>query len=413
MTRTDTLGGAFARYWVAVAISAFGSAVTAVAMPVLVVQVLHATPVQVGIVNATQILPYAVIGLFAGVVVDRTARRPLAIWASVGRAIVLGLIPVLWALGMLEIWTLAALLFLFGSFSVFGFAATQSLLPSLVSKGQLLRANGRLDQTDAAAQTAGPALGGALVGLLGAPLAILVDAASYLTDAVLLLFVRVAEPPRERTRRRVWADIREGLHWVYGHRTLRALAVSAQVWFFANSLVLTAFAIFALRTLDLSPAVYGLLFAASGVAAFVGATFAPRAGHRYGEGPVIVVAMALYPVAWMAVALAPHGGGPASIAVIAAALVVHGFAGGLSNANEMGYRQAVTPDEQLGRTNATMRSANRTVAAVGAVAGGALIALLGPTVALWCGVAVYTAALAIALFSPMRTARVDRPAEAV
>ncbi len=186
--------GAFARYWAAAAISSFGTAVTAVAMPVLVVQVLGASPLQVGLVSAAQFLPYGLLGLFAGVYVDRWRRKQTLIWASVGRALSLGAIVVLWLTGVLQIWMLVLALLAFGSFSVFGFAATQSLLPRLVRREDLVTANARLDQTDAAAQTLGPTLGGGLVGLLGAPIAIAVDAVSYLIEAVLVAGVKVTDP---------------------------------------------------------------------------------------------------------------------------------------------------------------------------------------------------------------------------
>jgi MFS family permease len=162
----------FARYWTAAAVSSFGSAVTAVAMPVLVVQLLGATPFEVGVVNAAQFVPYALLGLIAGVYTDRWRRKPVLVWASVGRALSLGVIPVLWLIGVLQIWILVVALLLFGAFSVFGFAATQSLLPRLVPRARLVPANARLDQADAAAQALGPAIGGGLVGLLGAPAAI-------------------------------------------------------------------------------------------------------------------------------------------------------------------------------------------------------------------------------------------------
>ena len=158
----------FPRYWTADAISSLGSAVTAVAMPVLVVKLLRATPFEVGVVNAAQFVPYALLGLIAGVYTDRWRRKPVLVWASVGRALSLGAIPILWLTGVLQIWILVIALLLFGAFSVFGFAATQSLLPRLVPRARLVPANARLDQTDAAAQTLGPAIGGGLVGLLGA-----------------------------------------------------------------------------------------------------------------------------------------------------------------------------------------------------------------------------------------------------
>ena len=180
-------------------------------MPVLVIQLLHATPFEVGVVNAAQFVPYALLGLIAGVYTDRWRRKPVLVWASVGRALCLGMIPILWLIGVLHIWILVIALLLFGAFSVFGFAATQSLLPRLVPRARLVPANARLDQTDAAAQTLGPAIGGGLVGLLGAPAAITVDAISYLVDAALNASIRVDEPRPDSRSRNLRAEIRDGL----------------------------------------------------------------------------------------------------------------------------------------------------------------------------------------------------------
>src|SRR5882757_3900339 len=220
-------GSMFVRYWTAAAISSFGSAVTAVAMPVLVVQLLGATPLEVGVVNAAQFVPYAVLGLIAGVYTDRWRRKPVLVWASVGRALSLSAIPALWLTGVLQIWMLVIALLLFGSCSVFGFAATQSLLPRLVPRAQLVSANARLDQADAAAQTLGPAIGGGLVGLLGAPVVIAVDALSYLVDAALNASIRIDEPRPDSGTRNLRLEIRDGLRWTYRHRTLGTRAVRA------------------------------------------------------------------------------------------------------------------------------------------------------------------------------------------
>ena len=181
----------FRSYWSAATVSSFGSAVSAIAVPVLVVTVLHATPFEVGLVNAAQFLPYAVFGLVIGAFVDRFRRKPLLVWASVGRGVTLGAIPVLWTTGLLTLWVTAAALFVFGMLSVVGSAATQSLLPRIVPRPLLLAANARVDQSEAAAQTVGPALGGVLVGLVTAPVAIAVDAVSYVVDAVLVAQVHV------------------------------------------------------------------------------------------------------------------------------------------------------------------------------------------------------------------------------
>jgi MFS family permease len=146
-----------------------------------------------------------------------------------------------------QIWILVVALLLFGAFSVFGFAATQSLLPRLVPRARLVSANARLDQTDAAAQTLGPAIGGGLVGLLGAPVAITVDAISYLIDAALNAGIRVDEPRPDSRNRDLRAEIRDGLRWTYADRTLGPLAVSAHVWFLANGAATTVLSKTALR----------------------------------------------------------------------------------------------------------------------------------------------------------------------
>jgi MFS family permease len=387
-------GAPLGRYWAAATISSFGTAVTTVAMPVLVVQELKASAFSVGVVNAAQFVPYAVLGLIAGVYADRWRRQRILVWSSVGRSATLGALPVLWACGALEVWTLVMLLLAFGAFSVFAFAATQSLLPRLVPRGRLVEANARLDQSDAAAQTLGPALGGGLVGLLGAPVAIAVDAVSYLLDAVLNTGLRVRETPADRiVQRNLRREIGEGLRWTYRHPTLAPLAVSTHVWFVANSAGFTALAIVALRQMGLSAFAFGLLVACSGIAGLVGATAAPTIGRGLGTGPAIIATRAVYPVAWLLVAAAPDV--PAGVVLLGAALLLQGLAMGVENANDTGYWQLVTPDELLGRANATRRSVNRSAGALGAVLGGTALTIFDETLTLIGVVAVFGVSAAV------------------
>jgi len=398
----------FLSYWSAATVSSFGSAVSAVAVPVLVVTVLHASPFEVGLVNAAQFLPYALFGLLVGAYVDRFRRKPLLIWASVGRGACLGTIPVLWLTGLLNLWVTAAALFVFGILSVVGFAATQSLLPRIVPRPLLLAANARVDQSDAAAQTVGPALGGVLISIVTAPIAIALDAMSYFVDAVLIARVRVVEQmPARQAGTRLRSDIADGLRWTYGHPMLAPLALSTHLWFLANAAGLTVFATLALRTLALPAVVYGAIIAVSGVAMLVGATAAPRLGTRFGAGRTIIAARAAYPIAWAAITLATVGidvATPlATVVVLFVAFAVHGVAAGCENANEMSLRQTVTPDALLGRVNGTMRSANRTLAAVGAVGGGALITVAGDGFALLAVTLVFAGAVVVATCSPLRT----------
>lgn len=390
----------FVRFWTAAAISSLGTAVTAVAMPVLVIQVLGATPLEVGVVNAAQFVPYAVLGVVAGAYTDRWRRKPILVWASLGRAVSLGAIPILWWAGTLQIWMLVAALVVFGGFSVFGFAATQSLLPRLVPRARLVSANARLDQTDAAAQTLGPAIGGGLVGLLGAPVAIVVDAASYVIDAVLNASVTVEEPRSRPGRRNLRAEIRDGMQWMYRHRTLGRLAASTHIWFLANGAAVTVLSLLALRSLGFSGYTFGLLLAIFGLASLAGASAAPWTGSRVGPSRVVVFARAAYPAAWLIVATAPANA--AGDVMLFVALGLLGFTAGVENSNEMGYWQALTPDHLLGRVNATRRSVNRTMGAIGALVAGLAVGSVGDRVTLVVVVFVFAAAALTVALSPLR-----------
>lgn len=395
------LSGRFGRFWLAATISSFGTAVSSVALPVLLVQVLGASATEVGLVNAAQFVPYAVLGLVAGVFVDRWRRKPVLVVSSLGRALCLAGVPALWLAGRLGTWSLAVLLMGFGAFSVFGFAASQSILPTLVERAALVRANARLDQSDTAAQTVGPLVGGGLVGVLGAPIAIAIDAASYVVEACLTAGLRVEERPAEPTERpRLLAQVKEGLGWTYQHVSLGPLAVSTHVWFLASSASGTVLSLLALRTLGLSPLAFSLLVACGGVTGLVGASIAPAVGRWLGPGPTIVGARLLYAVTWLIVAVAL--GTPAATWALFVSLALHGLAAGVENSNEMGYWQALTPDGLLGRVNATRRSMNRTVAVLGSVLGGVCLAQFGDRATLLGIVAAFSAATAVVAFSPLR-----------
>lgn len=394
----------FGRFWATNTLGAFGATAMAVALPVLVVVVLDADPVQVGLVNAAQFVPYAVLGLVAGVFVDRWRRRTTLVVASLGRALSLAAIPFLWVLDLLSVGSLIALLLLFGSFSVFGFAAAQSFLPRLVPRHRLLRANAQLDQGEAAAQTAGPTLAGFLVQWLGAPVVLLINAITFVVDAVVVASIGVEETPNRR-RGFILRDIGEGLRATYRHPILLPLSLSTHVWFVANAASLTILSLFVLRTLDLGAALFGLLVSVVGAATLVGASFAERLGTRFGEGATIAGSRVAYPLAWAGVGLVPVVGGTGGTVLLFVALAIGGLAAGVENANEMSYRQQAVPDGLLGRVNATGRSVNRSAGAIGAILGGVLAASFGESTSIWVVVILFSIAAGIAILSPVRSAR--------
>ena len=298
----------FGRVWTAATISGFGSYVTTLAVQVLIVVTLHEGAGGVGLVSSARWLPYLLLGLLAGVVIERSRRRPLLIATDVGRGLLLIAVPLLALAHRLSLSVLMGFMAVFGLMSLVGDAAAQSFLPRVVPAHQLTAANARLDQSDAVAQTSGPALAGGLISVLGAPVAVLIDAASYLTSALLLLGISTVEPPRRPVSLRgIRAEATESLRWVYSHPTLRPLALNTHGWFLCNAAAGAVLAPFALRTLGLSPCGLGVAMAVAGVGGLIGSLGATRLGAALGAGRVVIASRAGTAAAWALVGLStPH-----------------------------------------------------------------------------------------------------------
>jgi MFS family permease len=401
----------FLSFWLAGTVSEFGTYVTTIALQVLVVLTLSGTATDVGLVNASRWLPYLLFGLIVGALVDRRKRKPILVFADLSRGILLGLIPLLWILHWLNLPVLMIFVGIFGVFSLVNDAASQSFLPRLVPRTTLLAANARIDQSSAVAQTSGPLIGGALVGLLGAPIAVLVDAASYFVSAIAIARVRVVEPAPVATGEplHLWRAIREGLRWVYGHRILRPVAISTHTWFLFNSMLGTVFVPFVLLRLHFTAFELGITIAAAGVGGLAGSFLSVRLGTRLGVGPVVIACQTLMPLAWAIIALAPAGATTDHkwpiIALVALGQALYGLALGTSNANEMGYRQSITPDALQGRMNSTMRSINRAMIVIGAPLGGILADAIGYQPTLWIAIGGLVVVTVILAASPFRHAR--------
>ncbi|MFC7646849.1 MFS transporter [Streptosporangium lutulentum] len=200
MPRLVDLPG-YRRFWVASTVSIFGAHVTTVALQIFVVVALHATAFELGLMNAARWLPYLLFGLVAGVLVDRCRRKPILVGTDFGRAALVCVIPLLYVAELLTMPALIAYVMVFGLLSLLFDAANQSFLPRLVPRKLLIPANARLEQSDSVAQTAGPLLAGALIQVVGAPVAMLVDAASYLVSGVLLASISVTERAQPASRR--------------------------------------------------------------------------------------------------------------------------------------------------------------------------------------------------------------------
>jgi MFS family permease len=396
----------YVRFWVADAVSMAGSSFTGLAIPAIALLTLDVSTTELGILRGAGWLPYLLFGLLAGVHVDRHRRRPLLIGADLARALVLGVIPLAAALDVLSLPLLLGVVFVFGTLSLVYDAAHQSFPPSLVPRPLLTAAYARMEQTSAVAQTGGPALAGAVIKLIGAPVAILVDAVSYLASGLLLATVRPLHPevatgndqPRHLRR-----EIREGLNWVYRNSTLGPLALTSHLWFVGQGMITTIYLDFALKVLDLGTVLLGVTLAISGVGSVIGATASGWFGRRYGVGPAIIACRWACPIAYVTIPLA--GDGTSGLVLLCAGQLLFGLSIGLDSPIEMGYRQSITSPELLGRMNATIRSLNRAAIVIGAPLGGLLADRFGHRQALWIGVAIMVVQAALLQGSRFRHAR--------
>jgi predicted MFS family arabinose efflux permease len=395
----------FARFWAAESISAVGSQFTAVALPLLAVLTLGASPMAVGFLTAAAGLPHLIFGLFAGAWVDRLRRRPIMIASNLGRAAFLVIVPVAAWFGALRMELLIAVAFLAESLTVFFDIAYLAFVPTLVSRAQLVEANSKLQASASGAQVIGPALSGTLVRVLGAPFAILVDAASLLVSALFLLRIRTLEPAPEPSQGlSVFQEVTHGLGVLWSDRRLRALALASGVMNLGGFLFLSVYVLYLTRTLGLGPGAVGFVFALGGVGALVGSVAAGPLRARWGIGATLMASLVLFGVFGLTIPLAavfPRFALP----LILASEFLQWVMVLVFSINSVSLRQAITPDRLLGRVNGTMRFVVWGMRPVGSLLGGYLGGLIGLPATLAVGALGMLVAFVPLLGSPISRMR--------
>ncbi len=399
---------AFMRFWAADSISQFGIQVSAVALPLAAALLLGASAGQMGMLSAAATAPFLLIGLFVGVWVDRVRRRPLLVLSDLARAAILLAVPLAWALDALSMGLLYGVAFLVGTFTVVFEVAFASYLPTLVRREELVEGNGKIAASASAAQVGGPGIAGILVSLLGAPVAVLIDAASYLVSAALMWKIPALErrPTPSGGEQRVRREIGEGLRAVFHSPVLRALIACSATSTLFGYVFLAVYILYLTEDLGLGPTAVGLVFATGGVGAVLGAVIARSAARRFRPGPTMVAAQVLCGLGGMAIPLA------VAVPTIALPLVlVAEFFQWMMlvtyTVNGVSLRQALTPDRLQGRVNATARFVISGAQPVGALLGGALGEAVGVRPTLIVGVLGMLAASLWVLLSPVRGIRVQ------
>ena len=395
----------FRRLWAADALSQAGTQVTVIALPLLLIKVLHAGPFEVGLLTTFEFLAFLLIGLPAGVWVDRVRRRNVLFVTDLVRGLLFGSLPVAWAFDVLTLTQVYVVALLAGACTVFFDVAYQSYLPHLVGREHLVEGNAKLQGTQSVAQVAGPTVGGVLVQALTAPYAILIDAVSFLWSATWIFSIRSREPRPERaTDRHLGREMREGLAFVFGHRLLRAIAACTATFNLFSNMAFTVFVVLLAGTgeLNLSAGTIGLLFSAAAAGGLLGALVARRFAELVGQGPALCISVALGAPAMLAMPFVQRGW---VLVLVALGSVLSGVINVVYNIIQVSFRQLLCPERLLGRMNATIRFAVWGTLPIGSLLGGILGATIGLRPTLWIAVGGTAVAFLPIFFSPLRTMR--------
>jgi len=384
----------FLRLWAAQAISAYGSRITRTALPIVAIAMLDQTESVIGLLVTLQLAPGVVLALFAGGFIDRGNKRRILIAADLIRAAAVASLTVSWAIGTLAMAQVIVVGAIVGAASALFAITDNAYLPALIGKAQLSEGNAKIEATEAIAEITGPASAGVLIAALGAPLAVAIDAVTYVWSAFMLGQIKAREPAAAEETPTAslsaamrGSDLRIGMRAVFGHPIVRPIVISHMVWSLSGGFFMALYTPFCLRVLELDTATFGIVIAMGGVGALAGALLSRGFVRVFGLGRTIVITSALSLTCALFIPLAD---GP--YAVILAFLIAHQLlSDGFSVAfviQAVTLRQTVLRKEILGRANAAIHVVTASLLPIGALIAGFLAELAGTRTAVWVGVLI-------------------------
>jgi len=388
----------FLKLWIGQSASLFAIHASQVTLPLVAVVSLGAGAAQLGGLRAAQQVPILLFSLFVGVLVDRWRARTMMVYADFGRAVLLGLVPIAWTLGLPFLYVVA---FVSGVFSVCFDVAYQASFPRLVRRDQLAQGNSILESSKSAAQISGPALGGSLVSLLTAPFAVLASAFFFVISFLSIWHIRGLDTTPVAPAAGVLRQIRDGLKVVADDGSLRAVAVATCVYQFFFTALMTVYLLFLSRSLELPGAAMGIVLAAFGPGALVGSLLSGWMPRWFGYGRVVVFAALISDLVMLCTSFL-HGSSATTIVALIAINFLYGVFSQTVDVAVMAIRQAVTPQAIQGRVVATINFLGLGLTPLGALLGGLAAGLMGIRLALTVAIAgLFLSPLTLSL-SPLR-----------
>ena len=373
----------YRRLWTSILISSFGGQITMLALPLTAAVLLHATPSQMGVLTAMELAPFVLLSLPSGVWLDRVRKLPVYVIGEGLIALILASVPLVWYLGWLAMPFMYGVAFAIGCVFVTAGTAAQIVLTQVVPRERLVEAHAKNALASSGAEVAGPGVAGALIKLVGAPLALLADAVLLLASVWILRGLNVQENRITTGDTHFWRDLKEGMRFVVSQRLLVSLATAVGVWQMCHHCAMVVQILIATRTLGLNEHQVGLCYMGLGLGTIVASTLGNRISRHVGPGPCLILGFAVCGIGWLQLALAPVGAwGVTSFVVM---LLCFSSGAVLIFINFLALRQAVTPEPLLGRMTSTMRWLILLPAGPGALLGGYLGEHLGLRYALALG----------------------------
>ncbi len=372
----------FLKMFVSEGSAGVGSQVSLLALPLAAIVLLHSSAFEVGTLAALGTLPYLLFGLPAGAFLERVRRRPVLLYSALGRAAVLAVVPVFWALGRLDVEILYAVAFLVGLMTTFYDIAWQAYLPSLVGTSRLHEASARLSLCDSGSQLVGPGLAGFLIRALSAPLALLVDALGFVVAGLSVRRIRRPEPSvvvseDDSTMRE---QIAEGLGYVARHPLLRWTAVYTGAVNGVGAALNVVLVLFEVRVLHFSAGTIGVIFLLGNLGFVLGAPLVRSVTARLGVGRTMLLGALLGGTAPALFPLAKPGD---AIPVLVVGWFCRALASPFYGVNQVSLRLAITPSRLLARMTGTMKFLVMGTMPVGSFLGGVLAGSFGSRSTLW------------------------------
>jgi len=406
----------FLKLWIGQSVSVIGSQISGLAFPVLAVTYLHANEFEMGLLNAADTSAFLVFGLLAGALVDRWVKRKVMLVADLVRMVAVAVIPILWMLGVLNIYHLIVIGAVLSIATVFFDVSYQSYIPILLPKEYIGIGNARLETSSQISGIAGPGIVGALLNIFKAPVILIFDAVSFFISALSLWFIKDREQPKPKEDRKpLKTEIAEGLKFVWNQKLIRAISFTTSTSNLFGTVVGTMFALYLLspKNLNLSVTSFGILMSIGSIGGLIGATATPRLIKLVGEGPLVVwsallsgAVQFLIPLAWYI----PHDW---ALVPLAGQAFFTSFFALTYNITQVTARQRLCPEHLLGRMNASIRFMVWGSMPIGALISGVLGTVFGVLPTIWIGCIFGLFSAGFVFFSPLRTMRQmpDKPDE--